>query len=181
MSEPNSKKKPRKRKATKRPATKRKNAAGKPRKRSSAKLDAEQARIDERRKLVMQYRVAGLNYRQIIEQLERRHGITASKGTISSDINQELAHISEEKRAMVERLRALELERLDDISRTLYQTVRGGDLAAIDRYLRVSERRAKLMGLDAPQKIDAKLTSGVEDMTEEELDAIIAEDKGRKG
>ena len=47
-------------------------------------------------------------------------------------------------------LRALENERLDDLLRAIYQTAVQGDHGAIDRILRIMERRAKLWGLDAP-------------------------------
>ena len=47
-------------------------------------------------------------------------------------------------------LRALENERLDDMLRAIYAQAVKGDTGAIDRILRIMERRAKLWGLDAP-------------------------------
>ena len=49
-------------------------------------------------------------------------------------------------------LRTLEDGRLDDMLRAIYGAAVQGDLATIDRILRISERRAKLWGLDAAVK-----------------------------
>jgi len=45
---------------------------------------------------------------------------------------------------------ALELERLDVMLLALWRRVQNGDERAIDRALKIEERRAKLLGLDAP-------------------------------
>lgn len=49
-------------------------------------------------------------------------------------------------------LRELEAERLDRAHRAAWPKAIKGDLRAIDRVLKIMERRAKLYGLDAPQK-----------------------------
>lgn len=53
-------------------------------------------------------------------------------------------------------LRALELARLDVITKRLWPVIEGANpntmLRAVEQYMRVSERRAKLAGLDAPEK-----------------------------
>lgn len=50
-------------------------------------------------------------------------------------------------------LRRLELSRLDEALRAIWPKVKKGDLFAIDRYLKISERRAKLVGLDSKTEI----------------------------
>lgn len=50
-------------------------------------------------------------------------------------------------------LRVLEERRLDAILMVLWPLVRGGDQGAVDRVLRVMQRRAALRGLDAPTKL----------------------------
>lgn len=49
-------------------------------------------------------------------------------------------------------VRKLELEALDRLQFGLWQQAANGNHGAVDRVLRVMERRAKLLGLDAPSK-----------------------------
>lgn len=56
---------------------------------------------------------------------------------------------------------ALENERLDSLWLPAYKSAIGGDLYAIDRCLRISERRAKLNGLDAPKNINLGGSIGI--------------------
>ena len=48
----------------------------------------------------------------------------------------------------LEQLRSLELLRLDELIGAIYEQALAGDIAAIDRVLAISYRRARLMGLD---------------------------------
>ena len=50
----------------------------------------------------------------------------------------------------VAELRAIENERLDVAIHAIWDKVKDGDLQAIDRLIRLSERRAKMNGLDMP-------------------------------
>jgi hypothetical protein len=52
-------------------------------------------------------------------------------------------------REPAEELRTLELERLDALWRGIWPAACAGDPKALDRALRIQERRAKLLGLDA--------------------------------
>lgn len=47
-------------------------------------------------------------------------------------------------------LRAEEVSRLDGMLEKVYPKAAQGDLLAVDRVLKIMERRAKLLGLDAP-------------------------------
>jgi hypothetical protein len=51
-------------------------------------------------------------------------------------------------------VRDLELQRLDALYLKAWEAVEEGDLPSIDRCLRIMERRAKLLGLDAAEKIE---------------------------
>lgn len=51
-----------------------------------------------------------------------------------------------------EELRRLEQMRLDDLQTAVWERAINGDLAALDRCLAIMERRARLMGLDAPRQ-----------------------------
>ncbi|MFE6872574.1 hypothetical protein ACFVFS_39285 [Kitasatospora sp. NPDC057692] len=82
----------------------------------------------------------------------------------------------------VEELRALEDARLDRMFLVAYRrAVRDGDLPAIDRALRIMERRARLLGLDRPTRTEIGGTGGgpVEvDVTTDELAKLIAFTEG---
>lgn len=53
-----------------------------------------------------------------------------------------------------EEVRVLEVARLDALLESLWATAIAGDLRAVDRVLAVMTRRASLLGLDAPQRVD---------------------------
>ncbi|MGW2611429.1 hypothetical protein ACWC4A_44920 [Streptomyces mirabilis] len=79
----------------------------------------------------------------------------------------------------VDELRALEADRLDRLFFVAYKkAVRDQDLAAIDRTLRIMERRARLLGLDMPVRTELSGPDGgpvqVENVTVDELVALIA-------
>lgn len=50
-------------------------------------------------------------------------------------------------------VRTLELMRLDRLEKLLWPRAEAGDPKAVDRLLKVQERRARLLGLDAPTKL----------------------------
>src|SRR5262245_34343392 len=54
-------------------------------------------------------------------------------------------------RAPAEELRQLELARIDALWSVVYPAATSGELKAIDRCIRLMERRAALLGLDAPK------------------------------
>lgn len=93
-------------------------------------------------------RQAGLTYRQIGERL----GITeqGAHNSVTRAMQRMNAKIADE----VPELRRLELERLDRMLLAIWPQVVGGNFGAIDRALRIMERRARLCGLDAPIKSD---------------------------
>src|SRR5262245_7146320 len=67
-------------------------------------------------------------------------------------------------------MRALELARLDALHEALWEKALGGDLPAVDRVLKVMERRSKMLGLDAPP---AKPTDGdLDEQIQREFDRI---------
>ena len=78
----------------------------------------------------------------------------------------------------VDELRIVEAERLDRLFFVAYkQAVRDGQLPAIDRALRIMERRARLLGLDRPARTEVTGAEGgalrVEAVALDELDAMI--------
>lgn len=103
----------------------------------------------ERRVEALKRRIAGGSYRAIAREL----GV--SEAQAFRDVQAELDKLAQQAQEEASRLRVLELRRLDEmlirLSPMLYP--KSGDnvnLGAIDRALKIMERRAKLLGLDAP-------------------------------
>jgi hypothetical protein len=92
-------------------------------------------------------RIAGATYRQIGAQL----GV--SESTAYLDVQEELGRLDTVATKKAERLRDLEARRLDVLTVALAPGIRAGEPRAIVAAVRVMERRARLFGLDAPQKI----------------------------
>jgi hypothetical protein len=59
----------------------------------------------------------------------------------------------------IEEHRELEMDRLDTLQRTYWQPAVNGNLRAADFVLRVIDKRAKLLGLDAPLKVQAEVVT----------------------
>ena len=57
----------------------------------------------------------------------------------------------------IEAVRQLELRRLDQMQFPLWPQVLSGDVQATSTALRIQERRASLLGLDAPKQIEARV------------------------
>ena len=89
-------------------------------------------------------RKTGISYDAIAATLGYKGRSGAYKAVITAlrDITREPA----------EELRSLELERLDAMLSGIWEKATTGDTWAIDRAIRLMERRAALLGLDAPQK-----------------------------
>jgi hypothetical protein len=135
--------------------------ARKPRNRPTGETEA----IAERRIRAFELRKAGYSLREIGHRLEVSHM------TIKEDIDTVLAELTEKQQAKAEQYRAIELERLDVMVRSIWPFVMAGSAGAIDTALKISTRRSKLLGLDAPPKPQLNLTKDVTQMTDEELEA----------
>lgn len=145
----------------------------------TAERDAQAARL----------RARGLGYKQIAEQLGYEDHTGAYKA-VQRALKEIVAEPAEE-------LRALELERLDDMYRRAQAVLErrhvtvsqgrvvrlddepleddGPVLAALDRLLKIQERRARLLGLDAPTQVQAEVVQVTE--SDIELRQLIAEAK----
>jgi hypothetical protein len=97
----------------------------------------------------LELRKAGATYETIAQML----GYT-SKSTAFSAVNR---IIQGAKREGTREAFEMELRRLDDLLMALWPSARQGELGAIDRTLRIMERRAKLLGLDAPEKSQTQI------------------------
>ncbi len=93
-------------------------------------------------------RKAGFDYQTIADRLGYRSPSGAHKA-VSTALNKTL-------REPAKALRQVELERLDALLTGVWSAARRGNLGAVDRVLKIMDRRAKLLGLDAPTKVAIK-------------------------
>jgi len=116
----------------------------------AAKSSVRRIRTTEKTLKALELRKRGMNYTQIGEKLG------CARNTACRYVLSELENLADKCREEAAHVRDLELQRLDDLYLKAWEAVEGGDLPAIDRCLRVQERRAKLLGLDAAQKVDVQ-------------------------
>jgi hypothetical protein len=103
-------------------------------------------RTAERRYRALELRKAGMGYAEIAKQL----GLS-SPGNAYRIVKNALKATYREP---ADDVRKLELERLDRLTMALWKRAQNGEAEAIDRVLKLMDRRAKLLGLDAPEKTE---------------------------
>lgn len=105
---------------------------------------ARQVRIAEKKRLALEMRAQGKSYQEIADALgyADRSGPWELVQTALREMVQEPADI----------VRQLELERLDRALEALWPQVQRGDVLAIDRLIKIMDRRSRYLGLDAPTK-----------------------------
>ena len=108
----------------------------------AAKGKIEQAAA--RRASALTLRMAGASYRAIGLKLGVSHVQALA------DVKTSLAALKDVHDGLAEDLRTLELARLDWLLLAISSQVSKGHLGAVDRALKISERRARFLGLDMP-------------------------------
>jgi hypothetical protein len=98
----------------------------------------------DRKLQALELRKAAVSYQQIADQLGYR--------SASGAFNAVKAALKATLREPANELRDLEVARLDAMLLPLWRRVQSGDEKAVDRVLRIMERRARLLGLDAPTR-----------------------------
>ena len=93
--------------------------------------------------------------------------VKLSKGTVHNRIQ---AHIEQRVQPLADELRAIEVDRLDRYLARLDAQIQDDEAAGraarnIEVAVKVSERRAKLLGIDAPERVEATVT----EVTQEDL------------
>lgn len=104
-------------------------------------------------------RAAGMTYQQIADQLQYNDGGAARKAVMRV--------LERTVPDSMEYVRRMEVRRLDALWRPLYVQALRGDRLAADRCIKIMERRAAMLGLDAPIRIQQMV------ITEEQLDEAI--------
>lgn len=94
----------------------------------------------------LELRLGGASYVQIAESL----GMTP--GGAYKAVDRALARQAAQTEEKADKLRRLELARLERLHLGLWQKAKAGDEKAVREVLRIAERRARLLGLDAPKR-----------------------------
>jgi hypothetical protein len=115
-----------------------------------------QGRLDSRRLMVLEGRMGGATFRDLAEQL------SVGLATVHNDYTQA---IKKWITPLADEARDLEAARLDRLMFSRWQLALDGNDQALDRVLKIMTRRAKLLGLDEPRKID--ITAMLERVAEE--------------
>jgi hypothetical protein len=138
-------------------------------------------RAQSRRIQAFELRKCGASYRDI------GRALGVSEAQAHRDITERLRQLEKVEEQSAKQLRCLELARLDVCISALWPRIQSGDTAAVHAFIRVSERRAALVGLDMPSQhelfgkdrgpieVESKLDlSKVTDEQIEQLAAIVA-------
>lgn len=96
----------------------------------------------------------GLSYTQIAKR------IGCSTAWAQKLVVTALAETVRERNLATADLIQIDLERLDAALLAIWPGVVNGDVSKIDRLLRILQRRARMLGLDAPKKIEASGPDG---------------------
>jgi hypothetical protein len=123
--------------------------------------------INKREKSVraLELRKAGVSYDMIAQQLGYSNKSSAHRAV------SKLLDATEKE--VVGDLREMELRRLDDLFRSMYPMALKGNFVAVDKCLKIMERRSKITGLDAPEKTQSDVRQIIKVVYE---DAQYAED-----
>jgi len=120
-----------------------------------------------RRLRALELRRAGCSYRQIASQL----GVDLH--TAHSDVMAEVLELRNETKHEAQDLRDIELARCDELTFALWPTAQAGDAKAVSAVMRISERRARLLGLDAPTAQNVRVEGDMTVLSRDELGRIL--------
>ena len=112
----------------------------------------------EKSRQALELRKAGCDYRTIADRVGYAGPSAAHKAVMRA--------LKLTVREPAEEVRELEQSRLDQMLLALWPRVRQGDDQAIDRAIKIMDRRARLLGLDAPIRVNMKYI--VDDVAEDE-------------
>jgi len=124
----------------------------------------------ERRTKALRLRASGATFQQIGQALG------CSKQRAKDMVDQEMAMMRAEREQAREDVVELSLQRMDTMLPKAMHMAVEGNLGAIDRVIRIEERRARLLGLDAPMRSEQSGPNGaaIEISTITKEDAINA-------
>lgn len=110
--------------------------------------------INHRQLRALELRLTGMPYEDIADTLGY-----AGRAAAYSAVR---AVIARREHEAVEEMRQIEGDRLDTMAATLWPLVKTGDLQAVDRMLKIMQRRAALFGLDLAGRVDVMAAGEVD-------------------
>lgn len=117
-----------------------------------------QTEVAERRARAVQLRIAGASLDEIAAALSYGGSSAESRrAAVSKDLRRAWESAREAQAVSAVELRELELARLDRIQRGVWAHAVAGDTKAVRAVLGVMDRRARLLGLDAPTRLEGAL------------------------
>ena len=147
---------------------------------SGGKSSAAKIKLALRRAQALSLRLQGGSYRDLAATMRQIAGVSPAYDARAAqrDVRHELDRLNAQNLELVEQVKRLELSRLDEMLAGIYDKATNGDTFAIDRVLRIMERRAAYEGLDAPRKIAPTNPAGdkaysAEDLSDADLARII--------
>lgn len=127
----------------------------------------EEAELELKRRdaRVYELRIRGNTFDQIATEV----GFSGPSGAWQAYQRVKASHIFES----VEEARQLELMRLDDMQFAIWNRAIKGELSALSCVLKIMDRRAKLLGLDKPEKVDVNKWNFTGKDLDAELEKIV--------
>lgn len=120
---------------------------------AGGKQSAHKIKLEERRMLALELRLNGVSYRDIARTIRERLNLRSySAAAAYRDVSKYLHNVRAKCTETAEQILQMELMRLNAMRAAIAPRVAEGDLAAVDRELRIMEREAALLGLDAPKR-----------------------------
>lgn len=104
------------------------------------------AHVQARRIRALELRKSGYSYRTIADTLE------VNVSTAYKDVQASLQVLRDLEVQQAEDVRGIEIERMDRLLLAVWDRAMDGDERSVRSALSIMERRAKLLGLDAPAK-----------------------------
>ncbi len=117
----------------------------------ASRISAARAVALQREQEALALRRAGKRYDEIAEEL----GLSVSGAW--SVVRRAFKRSQKLNEAEADYQRTLDLERLDAALAAIWPQVEQGKLFAVDRLLGILERRARLLGLDAPEQVRGEM------------------------
>lgn len=112
-----------------------------------------QQQVTERRREVARLRLAGVR-----DQRELAARLGVSLGTINSDIKAINQQWERETTLDIDAEKRIDLARIEALIVVLWPLALAGKAHVVDRIVSLMQHKAKLLGLEAPQKQDLNLT-----------------------
>jgi orotate phosphoribosyltransferase-like protein len=119
------------------------------RKSSTVPVSVAKAVLIDQRGRALHLRRGGLTFDEIAAELAI--DVKKARRLCSDAMEDARAQVAE----TAKELQALEVSRLDSMLNSIWDSAMRGNLAVIDRVIKIMERRAKMLGLDAQERLDS--------------------------